>query len=126
MQRFKPDFIATVTYFLPDEGGRDWPVHSGYRPVIRFADYSTLILAENVFTDREDLSPGDSTEANITINAAEMFCNALYEGQHFEIYEPPKLIGYGIINKVMNVDLLMERSKISTSTKSGTGVATYI
>lgn len=111
MQRFKPDFIAIVTYLLPEEGGRDWPVHSGYQPVIRFADYSTLIQAENVFTDREELTPGDSAEANITINAADMFSNALYEGQRFEIYEPPKLVGYGTIRKVSNANLLMQRAR---------------
>lgn len=111
MHRFKPDFIALVTYYPPEQGGRGWPVHSGFQPVIKFSEYTTLIQAENVFTDREELLTGDYAEANITISAVEMFTHALYEGQRFEIYAPPRCIGFGLITKIVNVQL--ERKNFS-------------
>ena len=105
MQRFKPDFIAEVTYLLPEHGGRHWPVHSGYKPMIKFAGDAGLTHAENVFTDRADLRAGESAEANITLDSTDYFVNSLYEGQMFELYEPPRKVGSGIIKKIVAPDL---------------------
>jgi translation elongation factor EF-Tu-like GTPase len=105
MHRFKPDFIATVTYALPAQGGRSTPVHSGYQPVIRFEDCGFATPAENVLTDREQLPLGETAEVNITIESIDMFSNALLVGQKFDIYEPPRWVGMGFIKKIVNKDL---------------------
>jgi hypothetical protein len=105
MQRLKPDFIAMVTYALPAQGGRAWPVHSGYQPVIKFDGSGYIVQGENVFTDREQLYLGETAEANITMMAIDIFINTLFVGQQFEIYEPPKLVGRGIIKKIINKNL---------------------
>ena len=108
MHRFKPDFIATVTYALPDQGGRTTPVRSGYQPVIRFNDSGYATSAENVLTDREQLYLGETAEVNITIQSVELLCNRLLVGQQFEIYEPPKLVGTGFIKQIVNKSLEKE------------------
>lgn len=105
MQRFKPDFIAMVTYALPAQGGRTRPVHSGYQPVIRFEDSGFATSAENVLTDREQLPLGETAEVNITMESINMFCNTLLVGQKFDIYEPPRWVGTGFIKKIVNKDL---------------------
>jgi translation elongation factor EF-Tu-like GTPase len=108
MQRFKPDFIAMVTYALPDEGGRTRPVVSGYQPVIRFEDSGYATSAENILTDREQLPLGETAEVNITMQSISMFSNTLLVGQHFEIYEPPNLVGRGVIKQIVNKNLEKE------------------
>lgn len=105
MHRFKPDFTASVTYFLPEHGGRQWPVHSGYQPVFLFEGCTEFAHAENIFTDREYLQLGETASADITIVCAENFNGQLYEGQHFEIFEPPRHIGSGVIKRIVNKDL---------------------
>jgi translation elongation factor EF-Tu-like GTPase len=114
MQRFKPDFIALVTYFLPGRGGREWPVHSGYQPVFRFEGSTEFALAENIFTDREYLQLGETAAADITVVCSEQFHNLLFEGQRFEIFEPPRHIGSGIIDKILNKDILKKESDVFT------------
>ncbi len=108
MHRFKPDFIAMVTYALPAEGGRTRPVHSGYQPIIRFEDCGYATSAENVLTDREQLPLGETAEVNITMESIDMLCNALLVGQRFDIYEPPHWVGAGFIKKIVNKDLERE------------------
>ena len=108
MQRFRPDFIATVTYALPSHGGRTRPVHSGYQPVIRFNDSGYATAAENVLTDREQIYPGETAEVNITMQSVDLLSNALLVGQQFEIYEPPKLVGIGFIKQIVNKNLEKE------------------
>jgi translation elongation factor EF-Tu-like GTPase len=105
MQRFKPDFIALVKYFLPEEGGRQWPVHSGYQPVFLFDGCKEFARAENIFTDREYLQLGETATTDVTITASENFNNMLFEGQRFEIYEPPRHIGSGVIRRIANKEL---------------------
>lgn len=108
MHRFKPDFIAMVTYTLPTQGGRSTAVRSGYQPVIRFDDCGYATPAENVLTDRELLPLGETAEVNITMSFIDMFSNALLVGQRFEIYEPPRLVGSGIIKQIVNKNLEKE------------------
>lgn len=108
MQRFKPDFIAVVTYALTAQGGRSTPVRSGYQPVIRFDDCGYATPAENVLTDREQLFLGETAEVNITMMSIDMFSNTLLVGQRFEIYEPPRLVGSGIIKQIVNKNLEKE------------------
>jgi translation elongation factor EF-Tu-like GTPase len=105
MQRFRPDFIALVTYTPPEKGGREAPVCSGYQPVLKFDGSGYESPGENVLTDREVLSLGDTAEVSITMMAFEVFSNSLFVGQQFEIYEPPRLVGNGIIKKILNKDL---------------------
>ena len=105
MHRFKPDFIAMVTYALPGEGGRTRPVCSGYQPIIRFEDDGLATPAENILTDREQLRLGETAEVNITIECIGMFSNTLLEGQRFDIYEPPHWVGMGFIKKILNKDI---------------------
>jgi len=108
MQRFKPDFIAEVTYALPNQGGRNAPVHSGYQPVIRFDDCGFDTPAENVLTDRELLPLGETGEVNITMKSVDLLSNTLLVGQRFEIYEPPRLVGIGFIKQIVNKSLEKE------------------
>jgi translation elongation factor EF-Tu-like GTPase len=105
MQRFKPDFIALVTYFLPESGGRNWPVHSGYQPIFQFEGIAEYAHAENIFTDREYLQLGETAAAEITIVGSQQFDHLLFEGKRFNIFEPPRHIGSGIIKKILNKDL---------------------
>ena len=108
MQRFRPDFIAEVTYALPTQGGRSAPVHSGYQPVIKFDDCGFATPAENVLIDRELLLLGETGEVNITMQSVDPLSKTLLVGQRFEIYEPPRLVGIGFIKQIVNKNLEKE------------------
>ena len=105
MQRFRPDFIALVTYDPPALGGRTSPVISGCQPVITFRETGYSTPAENTLTDREKISPGETAEVHITMSVIDIFNNALLVGQKFEIYEPPRLVGRGVIKHIVNKNL---------------------
>jgi translation elongation factor EF-Tu-like GTPase len=105
MQKFKPDFIALVTYLLPEDGGRQWPVHSGYKPLIKFDGNPLTTYAENTFYDRAEVHPGITAEANITLDLSDLFTNNLSEGQTFNLFQQKQHIGTGIITKIINRDL---------------------
>lgn len=99
------DFIATLTYKTSEEGGRTTPAFSGYRPVIQF-DFDTMQTSgEQEFIGQEKVFPGDTVKAEIRIVGVDYFANKLSEGMTFEFKEGSRVIGIGIIDKLLNPKL---------------------
>ena len=104
------DFIATLTYHTPEQGGRKTPAKSGYRPQVKFDFDEMQTSGEQKFIDRELVFPGDVVEAEITIISVDYFANKLREGMSFEFREGGITIGVGNIKHIKN-DKLRQASR---------------
>jgi translation elongation factor EF-Tu-like GTPase len=102
----KPDFIATLYYKTSEEGGRNTPAQSGYRPTVKFPFDEMFTGSIQNFLDKESVKPGEVVEAQITIIATPYFKGKLSEGIDFVFTEGLTIIGTGVIKEILNKDLL--------------------
>lgn len=97
-----PDFIATLYYKTPEEGGRETPALSGYRPDIKFPFDAMYTCGIQTFIDKEKVYPGETVDACIKIIAVPYFTGRLEEGMEFIFVEGVNVIGTGIIKEIVN------------------------
>jgi elongation factor Tu len=108
-----PDFIARLKYRTTEEGGRRTPAHSKYRPAVKFPFSEMMTSGQQIFLDKDEVYPGDTVTAEITILSPDLFLNQLDEGQEFDFREGSVIIGTGEILEVVN-----EKLKKTTANKS--------
>ncbi|PHN06043.1 hypothetical protein [Flavilitoribacter nigricans] len=102
----RSDFIAELRYRTTEEGGRQRPVRSGYRPHIRFPVDDMLTSGQQTFINRTVVYPGDRVYAEIEILAKDYFAGKLREGMRFEFSEGSRLMGTGKILRMVNLKLM--------------------
>jgi translation elongation factor EF-Tu-like GTPase len=100
------DLIAELTYRTIEQGGRSTPAFSGYRPQVKFPFSDTQTSGQQKFLDKEVVYPGDTVVAEIAIISTEIFEHKLKVGLGFEFRERSRIIGTGIIQSILNKDLL--------------------
>ena len=98
----KTDFIATLTYRTSEQGGRNTPAKSGYRPQVKFDFEEMQTSGQQTFIGRDLVFPGETVDAEIRIIAVEYFANKLTEGMEFEFREGARVIGTGKIKAIIN------------------------
>ena len=101
-----PDFIATLKYSTSENGGRKTAAHSGYRPMIKFPFSPMHTSGQQIFIGRDQVSPGESIDAEITLVSVPYFAGQLFEGLEFIFTEGSTIIGTGIIKTILNTQLL--------------------
>ncbi len=104
------DFIADLKYLTTEEGGRQTPTFSGYRPQVKFDFDEMQTSGQQTFLNKGTVYPGDNVEAAIRIIAVEHFENTLTEGIAFEFREGSRVIGTGKISSILN-DRLIKASR---------------
>ncbi|NRA39411.1 MAG: elongation factor Tu [Planctomycetes bacterium] len=89
-------FEAEVYILSKDEGGRQKPFFSGYRPQFYFR--TTDVTGNITLSDGVDMvMPGDNTKFSI-----ELICKvAMEEGLRFAIREGGRTIGSGVVSKIV-------------------------
>jgi len=103
-----PDIEAHVALLSTEDGGRQGPAFSGYRPNhLVTENYLTSGTHEYIGVDQ--LEPGSSTIANITFVSPEFYPNCLTVGQTINVQEGGKIVGYATIRKIFNP--LLEKSE---------------
>ncbi|PRD46153.1 EF-Tu C-terminal domain-related protein [Sphingobacterium haloxyli] len=99
------DFIATLTYFTKEQGGRQTPAFSGYHPQVKFEFSEMQTSGQQTFIDRTTVYPGDTVEAEIKIIAIEHFAGLLNDKMKFDFREGSRIIGTGQIKHIINNQL---------------------
>ncbi len=99
------DFIADLKYLTAEEGGRQTPAFSGYRPQVKFDFDEMQISGQQTFLNKDTVYPGDTVEAAFRIISVEHFENTLAEGMQFEFREGSRVIGTGKITDILNYKL---------------------
>lgn len=98
----KTDFIAKLTYRTTEQGGRQTPAKSGYRPQVKFDFTEMQTSGQQTFIDKETVFPGDIVDAKIKILSPDYFAGCLTEGMQFEFREGATVIGTGEIKYIVN------------------------
>lgn len=98
------DFIALVTYYTPDKGGRKTPVSTGDRAMIQFEGREKTVLCELGF-DKELVFAGETEKGEITLVNKDLFTKFLYEGLSFVLSEGHSPVGSGTVLTLLNTDL---------------------
>lgn len=103
LKKGRVDFVAALDY---DKEGRSNPVYSGYRPHIEFDGIPEMLTSgHQVFLDKDQVNPGESVTAEITILAVDYMKGKLIRGQNFIFREGAHIIGNGKIIEIVNKDL---------------------
>jgi translation elongation factor EF-Tu-like GTPase len=101
----EPDFVAELRYKTAEQGGRQTPAHSGYRPQVKFPFTEMQTSGQQKFIGKEIVYPGETVKAEIRILSVEFFQHQLSEGMLFEFREGANVIGTGIILSILNPKL---------------------
>lgn len=96
------DFIATLTYLTTEQGGRQTPAFSSYRPQVKFEFAEMQTSGQQTFIDRKIVYPGDTVEAEIKIISVDYFAGQLKEKMKFDFREGSRIIGTGQIKHIIN------------------------
>ena len=100
------DFIADLKYLTTEEGGRQIPAFSAYRPQVKFDFDEMQTSGQQTFLNKDTVYPGDTVQAAIRIISVEHFENTLNEGMTFEFREGSRVIGTGKIIDILNNRLI--------------------
>ena len=97
-----PEFEAKIYYLTENEGGRKYPVHSGYRGQFHYngRDWD----APQEFIDKEICNLGESVKVKMQTLSPDYHIGKLSIGQEFEIREGAKTIGRGKITNLIRQD----------------------
>lgn len=93
---------AIITLFPTDQGGRKKPVYTGYRPSFAF-NTEIHYSGEIRLIAREELQPGQTSEAYIDLLPAKTIRKNLKPTDVFSITEGNKTVGSGVIEEVNHV-----------------------
>ena len=96
-----PDIEAEITYLPTAEGGRRSPAASGYRPTHDFG-LGTLNDAAHEYVGCEAVAPGETARANMWFLAPEYQKGRLSPGFKFTIQEGARIVGHGVVARVIN------------------------
>lgn len=98
----KTDFLAKLNYRTTEQGGRQTPAKSGYRPQIKFDFTEMQTSGQQTFIDKETVFPGETVDAKIKLLSPDYFAGCLTDGMEFEFREGATIIGTGEIKYIVN------------------------
>jgi translation elongation factor EF-Tu-like GTPase len=96
-----PDVEAEIHFLHTDQGGRQGPAISGYRPahVVR-DDYHTTGFHD--YLDVDEAKPGDTVRATITFITPDVYPGTLWVGKVIAVQEGSRVVGHAKITKIFN------------------------
>lgn len=102
MKHLKPSFIARLTYHTTEEGGRETPAKSGYRPQVAFDFTEMQTSGQQIFLDKEIIYPGDTVTAEITVLTPDIIKGKIKVGMTYEFREGARVIGTGEVLEILD------------------------
>jgi elongation factor Tu len=93
------NFIATLSLFPTENGGRKKPVYDHYRPSFAFNSINQF-SGEVSFPNLEELMPGGTATANVKLLPSRLISQKLRSGDSFTILEGDKVVGTGVIVQI--------------------------
>ncbi len=87
-----------------EEGGRNNPIYSGYRPNHNFGDEKnrSMQMGQIELLSTDELFPGKEALAKIEFVIREGFPFPIEEGSKWRIQEGPRVVAYGEMTKVID------------------------
>ena len=100
-----PDIEAEISFLTTAQGGRQDSAFSGYRPNHNFGVEGMLNDAVHEYLGCESVEPGQTAKANMWFLMVEYQEARLFPGFKFTVQEGERIVGYGVITKVINTTL---------------------
>jgi elongation factor Tu len=100
-----PDIEAEISFLATEQGGRSLPAMSGYRPNHDFGLNGMLNDAAHEYIGRESVAPGEAARANVWFLVPQYQEGRLYPGFKFTVQEGSRIVGSGVVVKVINAAL---------------------
>ena len=95
---------SSFAFFLStEEGGRQTPAFSGYRPNHNFGEASgrEFYIGQITFERSESILPGESREVDIVFLSGPGLMDALRSGRPWRIQEGPKLLATATLIEIL-------------------------
>lgn len=99
---YPPDIEAKITFLKTEEGGRSSPAFSGYRP--QFYYNGMNYAAHHHYPNVSEVNPGQTVTTLLWFGAPQFHFEKIYVGMEFEIREGVKVVGNGIVTKILNLE----------------------
>ena len=105
--RLAHDAEAILTLLPTEHGGRRGPAFSNYRPQFYYdgRDWD----APHMYPDVERVNPGDTVRVILSFVSPEQHFGKLKVGSPFLIREGQKIVGYGAITKLLELEASAKR-----------------
>ena len=94
---------ALLSFLSTEEGGRQTPAFSGYRPNHNFGEASgrAFYIGQITFARGESILPGESKEVDIEFLNGPGLIDALRSGRPWRIQEGPKLVATAAMIEIL-------------------------
>lgn len=96
-----PDVEAEITLLATEQGGRQSPALSGYRPAHKVRD-DYLTTGIHAYFDCDQIRPGQTVLGSITFITPEAYPHCLWVGREIDIQEGSRVVGRARITKILN------------------------
>ncbi|UMY64746.1 MULTISPECIES: hypothetical protein [unclassified Flavobacterium] len=96
----KPRFSALLQFLPEREVGGQSPISSGHRVGVSFPFSNLVWNAHLDFGDVENVYPGDSVSADMTLPDGAAIAGQLYVGLDFDFTQGDRVIGTGVVRKI--------------------------
>lgn len=100
-----PHIEVTLTFTSTKDGGRQFPVQSGFRVPHDFYGGTTLHDAVHTYIGKSQINPGESAQAHLTLLAPEQHAQRMYVGQYFTVRQGHAEIAHGTIVRIIDPTL---------------------
>lgn len=104
--RRPPDIQAEISFISTQDGGRKGPAKSGYRPDHDFGLEGVLNGAAHEYDAQEWVAPGETASARMWLLVPGSQKGRLFEGFRFTVQEGSKIVGRGMVRRVLNPELI--------------------
>ncbi len=114
----RPRDVEVEVTFLPTEhGGRRTPARSGFRPQFYYGGQDWD--AEHSYPDVECVNPGDTVRAYLRFLRPEAHIGAVKQGMAFLIREGQRVVGYGVIVRILDLERSAAEVRSNSNGSSG-------
>jgi translation elongation factor EF-Tu-like GTPase len=107
--RLAHDAEAILTFLPTEHGGRRGPAFSNYRPQFYYdgGDWD----AHHTYPDVERVNPGDTVRVILSFLSPDQHIGRLRVGSPFLIREGQRIVGYGAITKLIELETSAMRAR---------------
>jgi translation elongation factor EF-Tu-like GTPase len=105
------DIEAELTLLPTEHGGRKGPTFSGYRPQFYYLgdDWDAV----HTYVGVAEVRPGDTVTVQLQFINPGAHVGRVFAGMPFLIREGQRVVGYGRVTRLLDLEALAERSSIA-------------
>ena len=112
------DVEATVTFLPTAHGGKSLSVSTGYRPQFYYNGHDWD--ARHIYPDVDRVNPGDTVRVILGFMSPDEHLGKLKVGSPFLIREGQRILGYGAITRILNLEASAEHARALKSSQTNT------